>query len=230
MKISEVKVSVLMSAYNSESTVENSINSILNQTHKNLEILIVDDYSFDNTFDICEKIKKENNNIKLFKNNKNMGLTKSLNFLINKANGVYIARQDSDDFSDKTRIEKQLEFMKRYKLDACTTRAKVIEKDNIVPNISYYFPKKILIKYKNPFIHGTLLIKKDVLEKLKNYDENFFYAQDYKLMTDLIKSNFKIKIIKKPLYNLNMENNISSIFSKEQKYFADCVRKNIIPS
>ena len=230
MKTSEVKVSVLMSAYNSESTVENSINSILNQTHKNLEILIVDDYSSDNTFDICEKIKKENNNIKLFKNNKNMGLTKSLNILINKANGVYIARQDSDDFSEKTRIEKQLEFMKRHKLDACTTRAKVIEKDNIVPNISYYFPKKILIKYKNPFIHGTLLIKKDVLEKLKNYDENFYYAQDYKLMTDLIKSNFKIKIIKKPLYNLNMENNISSIFSEEQKYFADCVRKNIRPS
>ena len=80
MKTSEVKVSVLMSAYNSESTVENSINSILHQTHKNLEILIVDDYSSDNTFDICEKIKKENNNIKLFKNNKNMDLTKSLNF------------------------------------------------------------------------------------------------------------------------------------------------------
>ena len=60
MKTSEVKVSVLMSAYNSESTVENSINSILHQTHKNLEILIVDDYSSDNTFDICEKIKKEN--------------------------------------------------------------------------------------------------------------------------------------------------------------------------
>ena len=50
--------------------------------------------------------------------------------------------------------------MKRHKLDACTTRAKIIEKDNIVPNISYYFPKKILIKYKNPFIHGTLLIKR----------------------------------------------------------------------
>ena len=80
MKTSEVKVSVLMSAYNSESTVENNINSILHQTHKNLEILIVDDYSSINTFDICEKIKKENNNIKLFKNNKNMGLTKSLNF------------------------------------------------------------------------------------------------------------------------------------------------------
>ena len=75
-----------------------------------------------------------------------------------------------------------------------------------------------------------LYLLKDVLEKLKNYDENFYYAQDYKLMTDLIKSNFKIKIFKKPLYNLNMENNISSIFSKEQKYFADCVRKNIRPS
>ena len=80
MKTSEVKVSVLMSAYNSESTVENSINSILHQTHKNLEILIVDDYSSDNTFDICEKIKKENNNIKLFKNNKKYGSNKVLKF------------------------------------------------------------------------------------------------------------------------------------------------------
>ena len=61
------------------------------------------------------------------------------------------------------------------------------------------------------------------------YDESFIYAQDYKLMSDLLKRNYKISIIKEPLYHLNTKNNISTIYSKEQKYYANCVRNNIIP-
>ena len=86
-----------------------------------------------------------------------------------------------------------------------------------------------MIKYKNPYIHGSLVIKKTVLKEVNNYHESFYYSQDYKLMTDLLRSNKKVGIIKRPLYMLNMENNISSTYIDEQKYYADCVRKNIIP-
>ena len=74
------------------------------------------------------------------------------------------------------------------------------------------------------------MIKKKTLINLGGYDENFKFAQDYKLMSDLIKNNYKVKIYKEPLYHLNMENNISVNYKKEQEYYAMCVRKNIIPS
>ena len=86
------------------------------------------------------------------------------------------------------------------------------------------------MKYKNPFIHGTLLIKKSIMEDIGLYDENFYYAQDYKLMKDLIKKNYKFKIINECLYFLNMKNNISTLKKDEQKYYSECVRKNIVPS
>ena len=80
-------------------------------------------------------------------------------------------------------------------------------------------PLKILINYKNPFIHGTLLIKKKVLLSIGMYDENFYYSQDYKLFHDLIKKNFNIRILNKKLYNLNTFNNISSNHYSIQKYY-----------
>ena len=87
----------------------------------------------------------------------------------------------------------------------------------------------MIINVKNPFIHGTLLIKKSILNKLGNYDERFFYSQDYRLMKNLVLSSYKVKTINETLYDLNMENNISNKFKEEQKYYSDCVKKDIDP-
>ena len=73
------------------------------------------------------------------------------------------------------------------------------------------------------------MLKSQVINEIGFYDENFYYAQDYKLMKDLVVSNYNIQIMKKPLYILNTENNISSNYKSEQQYFADCVKKNKIP-
>ena len=72
------------------------------------------------------------------------------------------------------------------------------------------------------------MIKKSTLEKI-GYDERFYYAQDYKLFSDLLKNKIEILNLNKVLYLLNMNNNISTNFKKEQNYFANCVRKNINP-
>ena len=73
------------------------------------------------------------------------------------------------------------------------------------------------------------MINKELLLKFGGYDERFIYAQDYKLAYDLIQNNVKIKNINKLLYQLNTKNNISTKFSEKQKYFAECVRRNINP-
>ena len=229
MKDSKDLVSFIMSTYNSEETVSKSIESMLNQTYENIEILIMDDFSNDNTYKICENYSRTNENIFLFRNNKNIGLTKSLNKLLNHSKGAYIARQDADDTSMPERIQKQFEFIKSNKLDGCSARSNIIGHKRVIPGLSYFFPIKLIMKYKNPFIHGTLFIKKSVLSDLGGYDERFIYSQDYKLMSDILQKGYRLSIIKTPLYNLNFTNNISTKFKKEQQYYANCVKRKIDP-
>ena len=218
-----------MSVYNDEKNIDKSIESIMSQTYKNLELHILDDGSNDKTWKIINKYKTEYQNIFIYKNKNNLGLTKSLNYLVNQTNGEIIARHDSDDLSHPERIEKQLNIMTKYNLDFCTTRAQIMQNNKITPKFSYYIPKKIVVKYKNPFIHGTLMIKKRVIINIGMYDENFYYSQDYKLMTDLLNINSKYKILRTPYYKLNFENNISTKFKEEQKYYAFCVKKKLTP-
>tara|TARA_B100001057_G_C22667427_1_gene878412 strand:- start:118 stop:825 length:708 start_codon:yes stop_codon:yes gene_type:complete len=221
-------VSILLSVNNAENTIDTAIKSILNQTHQNFELLIMDDASSDNTFEILQKYISYSN-CYLFKNKQNIGLTKSLNILYEKSKGNFIARQDADDISKKKRLEIQLNYINRYELDFCTTRAYVKNSKKIIPGLSSYLPKKLSLRYKNPFIHGTLMIKRNSFKEVGAYNENFKYSQDYKLFMDLIDKGYKFKDIKKPLYILNMNDNISSLKQNQQKYYADCVRKGLKP-
>ena len=142
-------VSVIMSVHNDERTVEKSIESILEQDYDNLELLLIDDGSSDKTYEICKKYVNSIKNVKLYQNEYNIGLTKSLNLLAKKAEGYFIARQDADDISSTSRIRKQLHFMKKYNLDASTTRAFVMNTKKITPSKSYYLPKEFVMRIKN---------------------------------------------------------------------------------
>lgn len=222
-------VSIIMSVYNEEERVKNCINSILNQDYKNFEFLIVDDFSEDNTLEVLNKFSREDSRIKIFKNKSNLGLTKNLNFLIKKSSGDFVARQDADDTSKQERIKKQINTFQSLDLDVVGSRAIVEQTGKTIPSLSYYLPLKISMLYKNPFIHGTLVFKKRILEKVNFYNEDFYYSQDYKIMSDILKLSNKIKILNEPLYVLNTKNNLSSNHAEKQKYYANCVRKNLIP-
>ncbi len=222
-------VSFVISVYNEENFILNSLDSVLSQTYKNIELRIIDDCSTDSTYSKLLEFEKKYKNVFLYKNEKNMGLTRSLNFLISQSKGDMIARHDSDDLSSPYRIEKQVSLIIKHNLDFCGTRSIHMQSNRIIPNYSYYIPNKILKYFKNPFIHGSLLFKKTALEEVGFYNENFYYAQDYKLIIDLLKKGLKSKVIKEPLYKLNMSNNISSKFREQQKYYADCARKGILP-
>ena len=224
----EDKISVLMSVYNSENSVSYSIESLLNQTYKNLEILLIDDGSTDLSYEVCKSYLSDNR-VKLIKNEKNIGLTRSLNILAKQSTGAFLARQDADDVSDSIRLEKQMQKIVKKNADACTTRAYSENPFRLIPKYSSYVPKKMIFKFKNPFIHGTLLIKKETFFNIGMYDESFYYAQDYKLFVELYKMKKKIIYINEPLYKLNLENNISTNFLEQQNYFAKCARKQIKP-
>jgi glycosyltransferase involved in cell wall biosynthesis len=222
---SNTKISVVMSVFNDEKNLTTSVESILNQSFKNFEFLIMDDCSTDSSFKILNTF--QDSRIKLFKNKENIGLTKSLNKLIKSASGNIIARQDSDDVSIENRFEKQLDFLFKNKLDFCTSRAFVKGTKKSIPRYSYLFPINQIIKYKNPFIHGTLFIYRSVLESVGLYNEDYKYAQDYKLFLDLINKGIKFQIMPDRLYILNTVNNISVNHADEQKFYFEKAKKEL---
>jgi len=222
-------ISVLLPVYNCEQYVEKAIQSILDQTYTNFELLIIDDYSNDNSAEIINNFTKFDDRVSVIRNDDNLGITKSLNKLLSLAKGEFIARQDADDISQKERFHLQLDFLQKKNLDVVYTRSKRIDNRKIIPGFSFYFPQRIVVRYKNPFIHGTLFAKKNVINNLGGYDERFIYSQDYKLVTDLLDQGCNIKIMRDVLYSSNFTGNISSINKEQQKYYADCVKKNIPP-
>ena len=102
-------------------------------------------------------------------------MTKSLNLLINKSKGDFIARQDADDYSDHERIKEQMKHCINNKYQAVFTRTYNLNKNTSMQNISYLIPYKILVNFRNPFIHGTLLINSKIIKTLGGYDENFYF-------------------------------------------------------
>lgn len=105
------KISIITPLYNSEKYIANTIISVLNQTYKNWELLVVDDFSSDNSSNIVLEFMKNDSRIKLFRNQKNLGAAISRNIAIKNANGTYISFLDSDDEWHPKKLEKQIKFM-----------------------------------------------------------------------------------------------------------------------
>lgn len=110
------KISIIMPIYNTEKYLENSIQSILKQEYKNLEILLINDGSNDNSLKICNKFKEQDNRIIVI-NKKHTGLSDTRNIGIKMATGDYIGFVDSDDYIDKKMFKKLIEGAEKYQCD-----------------------------------------------------------------------------------------------------------------
>ena len=180
-----------MSVYNGAKFLAEAIDSILAQTFTDFEFIIIDDASTDDSLQVINSYKDAR--IIVVQNTKNLGLTKSLNIGIAKAKGKYIARMDSDDISLPKRLEKQFGFMEEHlEFAFCGTRAKTI--NDVGKEISFFKPptdsSKILalLLFKNCFYHSSLIIRTEKLLQVSGYNENYKYAQDYRLYLELFKN------------------------------------------
>ena len=178
------KISVIMSAYNCEDSIEKAILSIINQTYQDWELLIVDDASTDNTNLILKDFSKKNNKIKFYKNLSKEGLAYNLNRLIKVSNGTFIARMDADDISMPKRLEKQIKFLEKNKeIEVLGTAAKIIfqgKSKTTYPIMNHQdILKKIILK--TPFIHPTVLMRKTFLIKNNLYRTKIGEVEDLDL-------------------------------------------------
>jgi glycosyltransferase involved in cell wall biosynthesis len=195
----EKLVSVIMSTYNTKKEMlEKSIESILNQSYKNIEFIIVFDGSIDEYNYVLEKYKDER--IKPILHINNEGLPKSLNEAIKKSNGEYIMRMDSDDISLRKRIKNQVKFLeKNKKIEICGMKAKQFGDEYSKSHFYYKNPEKIEIQmlYIPVLIHPTVMFRKNFFNDKKNYyNEEYLCAQDYELWSRVV-NNRNIAIVNK---------------------------------
>jgi len=187
-------ISVVMSNYNTEDAyLRTAIESVLNQTYENFEFIIVDDCSTNNSLEIIKSYKDER--IIVLENEKNIGITKSLNRGLKIAKGEFVARMDADDICLPERFEKKVEFLSRNpEYIACGTaieivggnkEGKIIHRN--IPDIETFRIYLLFGNYPN-IAHPTAMFNHLLLKKYNiEYDERYPLAQDYKMWVNCSK-------------------------------------------
>ena len=226
------KITVLMSVYNGGRYLKEAIDSILNQSFMDFEFLIINDCSTDTSKEII--LSYNDPRIRLIDNEKNIGLTKSLNRGLQLAKGEYVARQDADDVSLPKRLEKEMKTAVEYpqtilistgfdNFISSFNKNVLIEPSRARDKIEF-IEFKDLIKG-NSIFHGTVLFKKKDILDINGYDEKFKHAQDYDLWLRISKRGKIIKL-KEVLYFRRLHfNSVSMRNIIKQEYFAKLAKK-----
>lgn len=177
-----IKISVILPAYNAEKYIGKAIDSILNQSLKDFELIIIDDDSADATYKIAERYKLQDNRIKLFKNEKNLGIAGNRNKGISLATGKYIVWQDADDISRFNRLEMQYAYMEENPLIGISGGSIEIfnEKGTLgtraYPSEDIDIRKKIF-KY-SPIAQPASIIRREIFKIIGSYNLEYPPAED----------------------------------------------------
>lgn len=223
------KIDILLATYNGEKFVKEQIESILNQTYENFNLIISDDASTDNTLNILEEYEKKDTRIKVFKKEKNKGLIDNFEFLLKNVTSDYFMFSDQDDIWKKDKIEKSINKLKEENSGLVYTDLEIVDEKLNVIYPSYWKYKQIYIKiikynsfealYLNNFVTGcTILAKskyiKDILPLPRN---SKFVLHDY--WTALIVSaKDKISYVEEPTiqYRQHKNNRVGSSRKSDQ--------------
>lgn len=205
MKVKKTpSISVVMSVHNNELSIGKSINSIINQTFTDWEMIICDDGSTDNSFSVISEYAKKDSRIVAIKNERNMGLAYSLNRCISIAKSNILARQDADDWSVPNRFEVQYPFVIDHPEYAIVGSGWINfagdEKEKkILPKEK---PKAIDLVSDGGFMHPTWMMRKDIIEKVGFYTvrKETLRSQDYHLMLKLYGIGYSTYNIQQALY------------------------------
>ncbi len=186
MKKNSVQVSVVMPNYNAWKYISEAIESVLNQDFDNFEFIIVDDGSTDESREIIGSYARQDNRIIFLQNPKNLGIAPSLNRAIKIAKWEYIARMDSDDKAHKDWLKTvYTKIISDSRLGVCGTNLNIVDTDWKIKYLKEY-PRtnqecRNTIWMRNPFAHNSVIIRKEVLEKVWYYDNDMLFAEDFDL-------------------------------------------------
>ncbi len=223
-------VTVLMPCYNALPYLHEALNSIIDQTYQNLEILCINDGSTDSTGVVLNEYAAKDSRIKVIHNEQNIKLIGTLNKGIQLAKGEFIARMDSDDISVKNRIEKLLDFLKSTNSDVVSCNFDVINEKSkkIKANLLRAYSHQEILSSSflfTPILHAGLLAKRDVfLQFSYSYESSSLHVEDYELWCRMLRNGVKFQNSSEVLYYVRMnQESVSHQYESVQKEnFATC--------
>lgn len=228
--INQPLVSVVMSVYNGELFLKDSIDSILQQSYQNIEFIIISDGSSDSSLSIIKSY--QDSRIKLINNEKNMGLIYSLNNGFNTAKGKYIARMDSDDIAHSDRLKLQVEYLENNLtigvvgsdyISFSDTHSKLIREPK-----SHGVIKTFLL-FSATMCHPTIMFRKHILDETQfRYNPEFKHVEDYELWTKLILHTQFANLPKPLLKYRDHHSQVSHKHKVIQTENGDIVRENYL--
>lgn len=231
------KISVIMSVYKEPlEWIKESIDSILNQTFRDFEFIIVDDNPGDDKLlTFLKEYEGKDERIRILVNKFNMGLTKSLNFALREAQGEYIARMDADDISCQNRFQIQYSYMISHpEVDVCGAFYETIGDVSILSSNLGKMPIhdkdiKDLMLFNNPMVHPVSLYKSLIKGRKVFYNSEALKAQDYQLWYELSLRGAIFANINKALIKYRKScNQISRNFSKNQIVISNRIRTALL--
>lgn len=222
------KVSVLLSNYNGDKHLDESISSVLSQTYKDFEFIIVDDASTDSSRKVIGNYHDKR--IKKYYAEKNRNIAYSLNLALSMASGEYIARIDSDDVWELNKLEIQVQYMENHsECGACFTKVNIIDEYSNIANDMYdeYFQLfnsaenksqrewlRFFFYQGNCLCHPSVVIRRNVLEHVGGYYHLAYVpAEDYELWTRIV-MKYPIHILEEKLVRYRWEETVNKISGK----------------
>ena len=193
------KISLIMSVYNGEDYLSEAIDSVINQTFTQWELIVINDCSTDSTGEILSKYETLDSRVKIHTNEVNLRLPSSLNKALQLAQGKYIARMDADDICLPNRLQKQFDFMEEN-ADVALSSCRFMTLKNGVISSGGCGGKsddnsiKALLLVTNPILHPGIIAKAEVIKEL-GYDKNFTCTEDMELWTRFITAGYKVEIL-----------------------------------
>lgn len=206
------KVSIIMGIYNCEDTLPAAIDSIVNQTYDNWELVMCDDASTDDTYNVANSyVEKYPDKMVLLRNAENMRLSYSLNKCLEKASGPLIARMDGDDISKEDRLAVQVDYLLNHTEYQVVGTAMQRFDENGYHDIMHpkQDPDRMTMRVGTPFFHATIMTYKYVYDKLNGYTvlERTKRAQDHDLWFRFYSVGFSGNNIDKALYYVRDDGN-----------------------
>lgn len=224
-----MKVSVVISTYNGEEFINECLDSILNQTLSDFEVIIVDDMSKDNTINIAYKYEEKDKRFHVYKNSIH-NHSCALNIGLKYAQGEYIARIDQDDIMEKNRLKVQSEFMDKNKsISVCGSWVRIFgDRKSLWNGISREIKSPLFSLLLGTFLFNpSTFIRKEFLDTNRiRYHKEYFFAEDFKMWSDISKVNGKFWIIPKYLTKYRISSKQASYKHSEKQYIEALNIKN----
>ena len=221
------KLSVIMTVRNSEDTLAKTMDSILGQTFKDFEFIIVNDASEDKTGDLLKQYGERDSRVKVITNAKWLERCMSRNLAIDQSEGEYIAVTDADDISFPTRFAKQVVYLDQHSdCYLVGARAEIVDKQGrkIGESFGLGYDADIseLLVEENRLVHSSVMYRNS---KEIRYREKFKYAQDYDLFLQILQADKKIHLLDEILVQFSEKKDlVFNEYKVQQAYFAELAK------